>query len=246
MGTGPSHGTLSGTAPNVTYTPLPNYNGPDSFSFTVNDGTLTSAPATVSITVTPVNDPPTALAQSVSTPEDTAKAITLAGSDPDGGALTFAIGAAPAHGTLSGTANNVTYTPAPDYNGPDSFTFTVNDGAVTSAAATVTITVTPVDDPPVVGQPGLTPLPTVIKRYAKYKRAKWLKTPAVRLPATTTLGQPVTYVTLTKGVCKPVLTKGIWRIKGQKGGKCILRATAPATATAAALDLTFTVIVKRK
>ncbi len=63
----------------MTYTPAANYNGPDSFTFTVNDGTVTSAPATVSITVTAVNDPPVANPQAVTTPEDTAKAITLTG-----------------------------------------------------------------------------------------------------------------------------------------------------------------------
>ena len=71
--------------------------------------------------------------QSVTATEDIAKPITLAGSDPDGDALTFAIAAAPAHGTLSGTAPNLTYTPAADYAGPDSFTFTVSDGSLISA-----------------------------------------------------------------------------------------------------------------
>ncbi len=52
----------------MTYTPAANYNGADSFTFTVNDGTVTSAPATVSITVTAVNDPPVANPQAVSTP----------------------------------------------------------------------------------------------------------------------------------------------------------------------------------
>jgi hypothetical protein len=58
--TGPSHGTLSGTLASRTYTPTLNYNDvvPDSFTFTVSDGSATSAPATVSITVNPVNDAP--------------------------------------------------------------------------------------------------------------------------------------------------------------------------------------------
>ncbi len=126
----------------MTYTPAANYNGPDSFTFRVSDGAAFSNTATVSITVTAVNDPPAANPQSVATPEDTPRSITLTGSDPDGDPLSFAIGTPPAHGTLTGTPPNVTYTPAADYTGPDSFTFTVNDGTVTSAPATVSITVT--------------------------------------------------------------------------------------------------------
>src|SRR5207247_2384680 len=80
---------------------------------------------------------------------DTAKAITLAATDAEGSALTFTIVAAPAHGTLSGTAPAVTYTPAANYNGPDGFTFKANDGTVDSNVATVTITVASVNDAPV-------------------------------------------------------------------------------------------------
>ena len=147
--TGPTHGALSGTAPNLTYTPAANYNGADSFTFKANDGTVDSNIATVSITVTPVNDPPIADPQSVTTDEDTAKAITLTGSDVDGDTLTFSVVTGPTHGALSGTAPNLTYTPAANYNGADSFTFKANDGTVDSNTATVSITVTPVNDPPI-------------------------------------------------------------------------------------------------
>ena len=140
--TSPAHGTLSGTAPNLTYTPAANYNGADSFTFKVNDGQADSAPATVSITVTAVNHAPVANAQAVTTNEDTAKAITLTGSDVDGNPLTYSVVTQPGHGSLSGTAPNLTYTPAANYNGADSFTFKVNDGQADSAAATVSITVT--------------------------------------------------------------------------------------------------------
>ncbi|RYD18430.1 MAG: tandem-95 repeat protein, partial [Verrucomicrobiaceae bacterium] len=150
-----SHGTLTGTGNTRTYTPAANYNGADSFTFTVNDGDLTSAAATVSITVTPVNDAPVATAQSVTVAEDGNVVITLAGTDVENSSLTYAVGTA-SHGTLTGTGNTRTYTPAADYTGPDSFTFTVNDGDLTSAAATVSITVTPVNDTPVANAQSVT------------------------------------------------------------------------------------------
>jgi hypothetical protein len=145
----PTGGTLSGTAPNLSYTPAENSNGSDSFTFLVNDGTVDSAIATVSIEVVAVNDLPVALAQSVSTAEDTANAISLAGTDVEGSALSYSIVSQPANGTLSGTAPNVTFTPAANFNGSSSFTFKVNDGTADSAVATVSITVTPVNDAPV-------------------------------------------------------------------------------------------------
>ena len=94
-----------------------------------------SLAATVTITIKPLNDAPVATPQSVATNEDTPLAIDLAGTDVDGDALTFTIVTPPAHGTFAGG----TYTPSADYNGPDSFTFTANDGAVDSAPATITI-----------------------------------------------------------------------------------------------------------
>ncbi|PYL45937.1 MAG: hypothetical protein DMF40_14250 [Verrucomicrobia bacterium] len=152
----PLHGNLTGTAPNVTYTPNANYNGTDSFKFKVNDGTVDSDEAIVSITIAPVNDAPAANADSVATNEDTAKAIVLTGSDIDGDALSFSIASGPSHGTLSGTAQNVTYTPSVNYNGSDSFTFKVNDGKVDSGAATVSLTIAPVNDAPVADSQSVT------------------------------------------------------------------------------------------
>src|SRR6185436_8117717 len=103
--------------------------------------------ATVSITVVAVDDAPVAADQAVTTAEDAAKPITLTATDVDTvTALTYVIVAQPTHGTLSGTAPNVTYTPAANYNGADSFTFKANDGSLDSKIATVTITVNAVDD----------------------------------------------------------------------------------------------------
>ncbi|MEO0017498.1 MAG: hypothetical protein RLZZ522_781, partial [Verrucomicrobiota bacterium] len=77
---------------------------------------------------------------------EVAQAITLTGYDSAGDALTYAIVTLPAHGDLTGTPPNMTYTPHANYNGTDSFTFTVSDGTITSAAATVSLTITPVND----------------------------------------------------------------------------------------------------
>ena len=144
----PAKGTLSGTPPNLTYTPTANYNGTDSFTFLVGDGALNSAPATVSIVVTAINDAPVALTKSVSTAEDSPMAVTLVGTDIDANPLTLTILSSPAHGTLAGTAPNLIYQPAANFSGSDSFTFKVNDGAADSPPATVWITVTPVNDAP--------------------------------------------------------------------------------------------------
>jgi hypothetical protein len=167
----PLHGTLTGFNPatgQVTYTPAANYNGPDSFTFTVTDDSqgeppnLVSPAATVSINVTAVNDQPAAQSASVAVNQDTPRAIALAGDDRDSEVaqtLTFAILNGPSHGTLSGlnpATGQVTYTPNPLYSGPDSFTFTVTDddkagpvAGLTSAAGTISINVNAVNNPPV-------------------------------------------------------------------------------------------------
>jgi hypothetical protein len=144
----PSHGTLSGTAPNLVYTPNADYHGTDSFTFNATYGAA-SVPATVSITVNPVNDLPVAVGQSVNTNEDTARAITLSASDRDGDALGYVIVSGPAHGALSGAGANLIYTPAANYNGSDGFSFKASDGTDASNIATVTIAVASVNDAPV-------------------------------------------------------------------------------------------------
>jgi hypothetical protein len=144
----PTHGSLSGTAPNLTYTPATNSFGPDSFTFNVNDGQISSEPAMVSIDVTPVNDAPLANPQSIFTPEDSIVDILLTSSDPDGDLITYTVLSSPTSGTLSGEAPNLTYAPEANFAGPDSFTFSVTDGQIGSEAATVVITVTPVNDVP--------------------------------------------------------------------------------------------------
>jgi hypothetical protein len=125
----PTNGTLSAVsgAGVITYTPNVNYTGADTFKYKANDGSLDSNEGTVNITVTPVNDLPIANSQSVTTPEETSIDITLTGSDVEGSPLTYAIATQPSHGVVTLVNNVATYTPAVNYNGLDSFTFTVND-----------------------------------------------------------------------------------------------------------------------
>jgi hypothetical protein len=147
--TSPTHGalgTLNSATGAVTYTANTNFGGKDSFTFTASNGTKTSAAATVTLNVAP--GVPTANPQTVAIAHNTATKITLAGTDPDIPALplTFSIVTKPAHGTL-GTLNTstgaVTYTPSNNFQGKDSFTFTVSNGTNKSAPATIALNVAP-------------------------------------------------------------------------------------------------------
>ena len=148
--TQPSHGSLSGTPPSLTYTPAANFYGNDNFTFRVNNGLTNSATATISLVVSQVYFPPVAYAQNLTNVENTGLPITLTGSDPEGYALAYSVVTQPAHGTLTGTTPNLTYLPATNYYGNDAFTFRVNDGVSNSAPATISITNRAVDYPPVV------------------------------------------------------------------------------------------------
>ena len=156
-----------GASAEVTYTPNTNYNGSDSFTFTVSDGVSTSSPATVDISITAVNDAPTISAQSASGNEDEAQEITLAGNDVDGDALTYVLATNSSNGASTLSGNVVTYTPNTNYNGSDSFTFIVSDAEYTSSAATVSITVASVNDLPVISStPALDALDGSLYEYS--------------------------------------------------------------------------------
>ena len=148
---GPANGALTlNSDGSFTYTPNADFNGTDSFSYRARSGADESAPATVSITVNPVNDPPVARDDAGSTDEDTSLRIAALANDTDvdRDPLTALVIDGPAHGTLTLNADgSFAYTPAPDYFGPDAFTYRANDGTAVSNLATVAITVRAVDDP---------------------------------------------------------------------------------------------------
>ena len=138
-----------------TYTPDPDFNGEDSFTYRASDGTATSSAATVTLAVAPVNDAPTAQPNAYATAEDEPLTVAAPGvlandADPDDDDLTAVLAQDVANGTLALNADgSFTYTPDPDFNGQDSFTYRASDGTATSAPATVTITVGGENDPPV-------------------------------------------------------------------------------------------------
>ncbi len=150
---GPEHGTLQLNADgSFSYTPDADFNGIDKFTYQANDGSAGSNPATVFITVLPVNDDPIAVNDAVVTDEDVAVSGSVLGndSDPDGNDLTALLIDDPDNGTLQFNADGTfTYTPNPDFNGVDEFIYQVDDGKGGTATATVTVTVNPVNDAPV-------------------------------------------------------------------------------------------------
>lgn len=141
--TQPAYGTLAINGLTVTYTPELNYNGSDSFVYKVNDGTLDSNTATVSITITPVNDPPTAYGATVETMENTPVDFELLATDPEGDFGTYIIVTEPTHGSLDCDGRYCTYTPDPHWYGTDSLVFKVYDGESYSNEATVELIVHP-------------------------------------------------------------------------------------------------------
>ncbi len=147
-------GTVSLVGGVITFTPSLNFNGPASFTYTVSDGQGGFSTATVTVNVTPVNDPPVAANDSVLTNEDqplTLTPATLLGNDVDvdGDPLTITGVQGAVNGTVSLVNGVVVFTPAPNYNGPASFTYTMTDGKGGTSTATVNILVVSVNDPPV-------------------------------------------------------------------------------------------------
>lgn len=136
-------GTLtSSTGVAFQFTPNADVNGSDTFTFRVSDSSSSSAPATVTINIAAVNDAPVAGAGSASTVPGAAVAVNLSASDIDSSTLAYSIVTNPAHGTLTGAAPTLTYTPAAGFSGSDSFAFRASDGLLDSNIATFTINVT--------------------------------------------------------------------------------------------------------
>lgn len=235
----PAHGTLTGVAPNLIYTPHAGYNGIDSFSYRASDGTLSSVASTVNITIASTNtapliesipdstkelgatitfqsrasdndgdtlsyvwkegdtllattasfeksdfsvgthtiscivtdpegataneemtitildtnfenDAPITQNQAIMIDEDIAKTFSLDANDIENDTLTLEILQQPTHGSIQGSVHNLTYTPDTNYFGSDSLRYRVHDGSALSNESTITFTISPINDAPVV------------------------------------------------------------------------------------------------
>jgi len=146
----PSNGTIINAETSVSYIPNPGFNGIDVFTYIVSDGTGGTDTATVTIAISAVNDPPTALDDSEATDEETPVVIHVLpnDSDPDGDTLVIQSLTQPSNGSTVKDGETLIYTPLPDFNGVDSFTYTISDGNGGTDTATVTIAVAAVNDPP--------------------------------------------------------------------------------------------------
>ncbi len=135
----------------ITFTPDPDFNGPTTITYTVSDGNGGTSTATVTVDVTPVNDAPVVTPAVAATPEDTP--VTLSpldnATDVDGDPLVISSATSP-NGTVTiNPDGTITYTPDPNFNGTDVITYQVSDGNGGFTTATITVTVAPVNDPPV-------------------------------------------------------------------------------------------------
>jgi hypothetical protein len=157
--TPPAHGTVA-LAPDGSfeYTPDPDFDGEDVFSYEAGDGQDGAAAATVTVVVRPQPDPPVAVADHFEVDEDSREnALDLLANDhdPDGGVLQVVALGQPAHGSVAVVEGVVLYTPAPDYVGADAFTYAASGASgLLSATVTVTLTVRDTNDPPVLARIG--------------------------------------------------------------------------------------------
>ena len=146
-----ANGGVTFTASSVSYTPNANFFGNDSFTYTISDGT-NSDTATVTVTVSNVQDDPNAVDDNFAVSEDSgpnAFPVLTNDTDADGDTVAVTGATSPANGTVSFTATSVSYAPNVDYFGNDSFTYSVSDGQGGTDTATVLVAVNNVNDAPV-------------------------------------------------------------------------------------------------
>ena len=153
----PENGTLTlDRMGSFRYTPDENFNGVDTFEYTLSDGGGGISTATVTLTVRQANDPPLAVDDGYSIEEDDTLTVAAPGvlgndSDVDADSLIASVASEPENGTLTlDEKGSFQYAPSQDFNGVDTFIYSSTDTRGGGAKATVTVTVHAVNDPPVV------------------------------------------------------------------------------------------------
>jgi VCBS repeat-containing protein len=147
----PQHGQVTVSASGLfNYVPSANYFGADTFNVRVSDGAGGITPASVTMTIASVNDSPVLISNVLTVNEDNVLSVQLSAADGDGDSLTFVLDQAATHGqvTVSGSGL-LTYTPAPDYFGPDSVAVKIADSLQSQVSWPIAITVNSVNDLPV-------------------------------------------------------------------------------------------------
>ena len=144
------HGTTAVVSDGIQYAPELNWHGTDRFTYTVSDESGLTAPATVTMTVLPVNDAPEAVDDEAETLEDEAVVVDVLANDTDAdGDPIRVVSVGPAgHGATTMAPHRVRYSPDPNWHGTDRFVYTIADPDGLTATATVTMTVLPVNDAP--------------------------------------------------------------------------------------------------
>ncbi|MBL4852298.1 MAG: tandem-95 repeat protein [Gammaproteobacteria bacterium] len=149
-----ANGTVTiGSNGEVTYTPNSDFNGNDTYTYTVTTAAGNTEMATVNVTVNSVNDPPVAIDDSANTNEDTAVTVAVLpnDSDADGDMLQVTQVTDGTNGVaIVNTNGTITYTPNPDFNGTDTVTYTISDGQGGFDTATLTVTINAINDAPVI------------------------------------------------------------------------------------------------
>ncbi|MDD4307969.1 MAG: Ig-like domain-containing protein [Thermoplasmata archaeon] len=151
------HGTVTIVGAGLEYEPNADFYGTDYFTYTVSDGNGGADTATVTVTIASVNDDPAAVNDAVTVPEDCGAATIYvmanygyAPESPE--TLTLTSGTQGAHGAVVKSADglSLTYEPALNFWGTDTFTYTISDGHGGTDTATVTVTVYNVNDSPII------------------------------------------------------------------------------------------------
>ena len=146
-----NHGVASVSGTTVSYAPDANFNGSDSFTLTLTDGAGYTTTQVISVTVNSSNDAPTiTIDNTLTTDEDNNQNLTFTFNDVDGDTVSATVSTQASHGVASVSGTTISYVPDANFNGSDSFTLTLTDGAGYTTTQVISVTVNSVNDEPTI------------------------------------------------------------------------------------------------